>query len=568
MEQEHQRQLLGTRLLEAGVITPVQLEQALAVQKQNGKLLGVILLEMGVIAQEDVFLSLLARHLKREYVRLKEFSVSSETIARIPAQFASHYKVLPLEIRDEVLIAATPYPDDQSVVEGLQLVWPGKMRLVLALEAELMDAIRRYYGVGAETIDAMMGQRSASSGETAAAEDLVELDSEASIGKFLNQILLEAWHRRATDIHIEPFETELKIRYRVDGSLTDVEVPKNIFHFRDAIISRIKIMSNLNIAERRLPQDGRFKVRVQGVDLDLRVSFLPTPNGESAVIRLLSSGRLYAFEDLGLSSGHAALLAKVIRRPHGIVFVTGPTGSGKTTTLYCCLSQVMDTDKKIITMEDPIEYLIRGVTQLQVNPRIGWTFATGLRSMLRHDPDIMMVGEVRDLETAQIAIQVALTGHLVFSTLHTNDAAGGITRLLDMGVEPYLVSSAVEVFIAQRLVRRICEHCAKEVRLTAESLRAMGFDAREDTVVREGEGCEACGWSGYHGRQGIFEFLPVDDEIGRMITQKMPASRIREYAQGQGMRSLLQDGWDKIQQGVTTVSEVVRVTRDDGGLNG
>jgi len=564
----NQRKLLGERLLEAGVITPDQLAQALALQKENGKLLGVILLESGAIDQEEMFLSLLARHLNREYVRLREIVISDETIGRIPAQFASHYHVIPLEARDGVLSLATPNPDDQTMEEGLQLVWSGKMRFVLALESEVSEAIRRYYGVGAETIDAMMGQRAASSGEPAGAEDLVELDSEASIGKFLNQILLEAWRQRATDIHIEPFETELKIRYRVDGSLVDVEVPRNIFHFRDAIISRIKIMSNLNIAERRLPQDGRFKVRIQGVDLDLRVSFLPTPNGESVVIRLLSSGRLYALEDLGLSAGHRSLLAKSIQRPHGIVFVTGPTGSGKTTTLYCCLSRVMETDKKIITIEDPVEYLMRGVTQLQVNPRIGWTFAAGLRSMLRHDPDIMMVGEVRDLETAQIAIQVALTGHLVFSTLHTNDAAGGITRLLDMGVEPYLVASAVEVFIAQRLVRRICERCVREVRMTAGSLRSMGFDVHQDAVVREGEGCEACGGSGYHGRQGIFEFLPVDDETGRMITRKEPASEIRDYARSQGMRSLMQDGWDKIQQGVTTVSEVVRVTRDDGVVNG
>ena len=557
--------LLGGHLVDAGVISADQLALALEEQKQSGKLLGLILLESGFISDQDMFSSALSRYLDCEFVRLKERVISADTILRIPAQFASHYKAIPIDIQNDLLVLATPYPTDHTIMEGLQLIWPGKMKLVMTPETDVADAIRKYYGLGAETIDAMMGGEQAVKGEHQGEQDLVELDSEASIGKFLNQILLEAWHKRATDIHIEPFETELKIRYRIDGALADIDVPKNIFHFRDAIISRIKIMSNLNIAERRLPQDGRFKVRISGVDLDLRVSFLPTPNGESAVIRLLSSGKLYGLKELGLSPEHEQQMEQLIQKPHGIIFVTGPTGSGKTTTLYCCMSRVMNSDKKIITIEDPIEYLIRGVTQLQVNPRIGFTFAAGLRSMLRHDPDIMMVGEVRDLETAQIAIQVALTGHLVFSTLHTNDAAGGITRLLDMGVEPYLISSAVEAFIAQRLVRKVCQNCRKETHIPAGNLRELGFDVREDAIVSEGEGCEVCGFTGYHGRQGIFEFLKVDEAVGELITQKASAARIREHVCKLGMRSLMQDGWSKIQQGVTTLSEVVRVTRDDPG---
>jgi type II secretory ATPase GspE/PulE/Tfp pilus assembly ATPase PilB-like protein len=268
-------------------------------------------------------------------------------------------------------------------------------------------------------------------------------------------------------------------------------------------------------------------------------------------------------KELGLADGHVAMLNDLILRPHGIIFVTGPTGSGKTTTLYCCLSKVLDTNKKIITIEDPIEYLIKGVTQLQVNPKIGFTFASGLRSMLRHDPDIMMVGEVRDFETAETAIRVALTGHLVFSTLHTNDAAGGITRLLDMGVEPYLVSSSVEAFIAQRLVRKICPRCKKQVKISKESLEGIGFPASEDAVVYEGQGCDFCGFSGYHGREGIFEFLIMNERLRDLITQKTPASKIKEVACQMGMRSLLQDGWAKIQKGITTVSEVMRVIKED-----
>lgn len=560
-------QLLGERLIEAGVITAQQLAQALAEQKHTTKLLGAILLEKGIIQEEDALFSLLANHLGTQFVKLREMEISPDLIARVPAQFAAHYKTIPVDFKNNILVLATPYPSDQSIIDGVQLVWPGKIRMVMASQEDVSETIRHYYGLGAETIDKMMGGKAVKAPQAGSSDDITELDSEASIGKFLNQMLLEAYKRRVTDIHIEPFEDELKIRYRIDGALIDVDVPGNIFHFREAISSRIKIMSNLNIAERRLPQDGRFKVRISETDLDLRVSFLPTPNGESIVIRLLSSGKLYDLADLGLSGEHVALLEQIIRRPHGIVFVTGPTGSGKTTTLYCCLSKVTGRDKKIITIEDPIEYLIRGVTQLQVNPKIGFTFASGLRSMLRHDPDIMMVGEVRDFETAQIAVQVALTGHLVFSTLHTNDAASAVTRLLDMGIEPYLVSSAVEVFIAQRLVRKICPACKKEVTVPVASLKEAGFEATQDAVVYEGAGCESCGFTGYHGRQGIFEFLMMNDRIRELIVQKAPAAKIKEEARRIGMKALLQDGWDKIQQGLTTVSEVVRVTKEEKQTN-
>lgn len=495
---------------------------------------------------------------------MKTTEISAQAIAAVPVQFAFHYKVMPVSIKNGILTLAASCPMDLSVHDGLQLIWSGKVNMVTASEDDIIHAIRKYYGLGAETIDAMMGSYKTTGQEGLATPDIAELNSEASIAKFLNQVFCEAYQKRATDIHIEPFESELKIRFRIDGTLVDMDMPKNIWHFRDAVTSRIKIMSHLNIAQRRLPQDGRFKIRVGGVDVDARVSCLPTPNGESVVIRLLSSEKLYGTEELGLSTKDSALFNGLIRRPHGMIFVTGPTGSGKTTTLYCCLSRVLDGEKKVITIEDPIEYLIKGVVQLQVNSRIGFTFASGLRSMLRHDPDIMMVGEVRDLETARIAVQAALTGHLVFSTLHTNDAAGGITRLLDMGVEPYLISSSVEAFIAQRLVRRICPDCKKEITVSAQTLREMGFPAEDDAVVYEGEGCPSCGLTGYRGREAIFEFLVMDEEIRGLIAGKSAASVIQQAAFRAGMTSLLQDGWRKIRQGITTLSEVVRVTKNDG----
>ncbi len=558
--------LLGQQLVNDGIISAHDLTWALDEQKKTRQRLGYILLSSGRINDEDAFFSLIAQRIGLEYSPLKKSQIPNDIIAKIPAQFAAYYHVMPMALNDDVLTLASPNPFDPVMMDGIQLVWPGKLHMVVASDQDVAQAIRQYYGVGAETIDAMMiGKRHAIEEDTGM-NDITALDSEASIGKFLNQILLEAYRKRATDIHIEPSESEVKIRYRVDGVLRDVEVPKNIWHFRDVIISRVKIMANLNIAECRLPQDGRFNVQVSGRELDLRVSFLPMSRGESIVLRLLDTAKIYRLDDLGLQIHHLNILHQLLRRPHGIIFVTGPTGSGKTTTLYCCLSHVKGPDKKIITIEDPIEYMIPGITQLQVNPQINFSFATGLRSMLRHDPDMMMVGEVRDAETAQIAVQVALTGHLVLSTLHTNDAAGAVSRLLDMGVEPYLLTSTVEAFIAQRLVRRICPQCQKSVFVCAADLRHLGLPAQEDGYVYEGTGCPACDFSGYHGRVGLFEFLIMNDRLRNMVVHKASAERIRHAALSMGMQSLLQDGWDKVHSGVTTVSEVVRVINEQEGL--
>ena len=556
---------LGQLLIEKRMVTPEQLEIALKKQKETGKLLGITLLELGFISEETIFLPILAGQLGVEYINLKEKEIPSEAIAKIPAKFASHYKIMPLEFKNDTLTIATTKPLDIQTQDELGLVIHAHLKTILASEKDILETIRKYYGVGAETIEQMMGSVEPIQRFEEEVAHIDEIDSEASIGKFLNQILLEAYRDRATDIHIEPFEDELKIRYRVDGILYDAKVPKNIVHFKDSINSRIKILSNLNIAEKRLPQDGRFKVRVKDVDLDLRVSFIPTPFGEGVVLRLLKTSSLYSLERLGLSLEERKLLERLIERPHGIIFVTGPTGSGKTTTLYACLSQINTEDQKIITIEDPIEYQLKGITQIQVNPKIGLNFSAGLRSILRHDPDIIMVGEVRDIETAEIAIQCALTGHLMFSTLHTNDASSGITRLLDMGVQPFLISSTVECFAAQRLVRTICQKCKQPLRVSSETLKDFaGMTEKDlDIVIYEGKGCEACNFTGYTGRQAIYEFLVMNEKIRDLIMERASAAKIKQKAVECGMKTLYQAGWEKVKSGVTTPQEVIRVTQEE-----
>jgi type II secretory ATPase GspE/PulE/Tfp pilus assembly ATPase PilB-like protein len=492
-------------------------------------------------------------------INLKTLEIPPEIIGRVSAKFASFYKVLPIDYQGGLLTIACVDPTHIETLDGVVMAARVQVKALAAPEKDIVEAIRKYYGIGAETIDRMMD--STVKKETPAIQTIDEIGSEASIAKFIQQILSEAYRDRATDIHVEPYEKELKIRYRIDGLLYDTQLPANIWHFKDAINSRIKILSNLNIAEKRLPQDGRFKAKVDDLELDLRVSFLPTQYGESVVIRILSSSKLYDLHQLGLNETHLRILAELIKKPHGLVFLTGQTGSGKTTTLYSCLSQVNSEDRKIITIEDPIEYQLKGVTQIQVNPSIGLTFAAGLRSMLRHDPDIMMVGEVRDLETAQIAIQVALTGHLVFSTLHTNDAASGATRLMDMGIEPYLIASSVECFIAQRLVRRVCSHCKTPTKMTAEMIKDLGLE-KADFLVYEAKGCEACRFTGYHGREAIYEFLLLTDEIRELIAARASAGQIYSEAVNLGMKTLLQDGLNKVREGKTTPSEVIRVIKE------
>ncbi|MBP9854959.1 MAG: Flp pilus assembly complex ATPase component TadA [Candidatus Omnitrophica bacterium] len=555
---------LGELLVSKKIITHKQLELALQRQKETGELLGMVLFGMGLIDEEQVILPILSEQLGIDFVPLRNLDIPKSVINMIPAKFATFYQIIPIEFKNNLLTIATAHPLNLDVIDGAGVIVTSKIKTVLASQKEILEAIRQYYGVGAETIDQMLGAVNIDLKNEKIVDNIEKIDSEASIAKFINQILFAAYKDRATDIHIESFEHELKVRYRVDGVLYDTKLPANIWHFKDSINSRIKIMSNLNIAEKRLPQDGRFKVKVGDVHLDLRVSFVPTQYGENVVIRLLSTAKLYDMKELGLSNTELKILTDLISKPHGIIFVTGPTGSGKTTTLYSCLAQVNQADQKIITIEDPIEYQLRGVTQIQVNPAIGLTFANGLRSMLRQDPDIMMVGEVRDFETAEIAIQIALTGHLVFSTLHTNDAASGVTRLINMGVEPYLVASAVECFIAQRLIRLICPKCKTTGKLTAEQVRDLGLkEEYVNFVVHEGKGCEHCNFTGFYGRAAIYEFLLINDSIRELILSQASPNQIKNKAVQTGMRTLLQHGWEKIKAGETSPIEIIRVTKEE-----
>ncbi len=556
--------LLGEILIQKKLITKKQLELGLNEHKKTGEFLGASLIKLGFIKENDLY-NTLSEQLNIPYIKLKEIQIDAKVFEKLPAKFACHYKVMPVKLEENTLTIATRDPLDVRILDDIRLFSGFNVISVLAAESDISEAIRKYYGLGAETIEEIIDvtDKDLVMPETKT-ETIDEMAEDASIIKFVNQILVQAIKDNATDIHIEPYENELKTRYRIDGILYDVPVPSGIKYFQSAVVSRIKIMANLDIAERRLPQDGRIKIKVGANEMDLRISILPTQFGESVDIRILSGAMLYSLEKLGLLQSDFEILEKLIKKPHGIIFVTGPTGSGKSTTLYACLTKINNQDRKIITIEDPIEYQIKGITQIQVHPRIGLSFATGLRSMLRHDPDIMMVGEVRDFETAEITIRVALTGHLVFSTLHTNDAAGGITRLIDMGIEPFLVASSVECFIAQRLVRLICQKCKVEKRMDKNILSEFGIENITDNIyVYEGKGCDDCKFTGYKGRTAIYEFLLMDEGIRDLVLKRASADQIKKKALEFGMHTLRMDGWEKIKKGLTTINEVIRVTEED-----
>ena len=561
--------LIGQMLLQENVITSDQLEKGLKEQKITGNFICTTLIRLGFAPEEKVF-SVLSRQLNIPYVRLKEHDIDGSAIQKVPAKFASHYKIIPIEFKDNILIIAMTDPLDIRALDDIKLLLGIEVKGVLASEMEILEAIRKFYGVGAATLERIIAEKPLSEElkiQAESVEDLEALAEDASIIKFVNQILSEAIKNRATDVHLEPFQDELRTRFRIDGVLYDINIPETIKYFHPAIVSRIKIMSKLNITERRLPQDGRIKIKLEDEELDLRVSVIPTIFGETVQIRILSSEFFLELKKLGLSGDDLKIIESVIKKSHGIIFVSGPTGSGKSTTLYACLARINSNAVKIITIEDPVEYQLRGINQIQVNPQIGFTFATALRHMLRHDPDVMMVGEVRDYETAEIAIRSALTGHLVFSTLHTNDAAGVVTRLLDMGIEPFLVSSSLECLIAQRLVRIICPKC--KIPLNSEKkdellrhLKDIEGDWR-NIKLYEGKGCEDCRFTGYRGRTGIYEILMVTEPIRELILSHASSQQIKQKAISQGMRTLRQDGIQKVFAGITTFTEVMRVTQTE-----
>jgi general secretion pathway protein E len=562
MEAPHQS--LEQLLLEQGRVSQEDLRKVKRLQVERGERLERLLLDLGFISEEDLQ-PLLARYLGVQAVSRKEFPAEPVPIGKVSFKYLRRSKVMPLAQSNGTLTVAMADPVDYYAIQGLQMATGLAIEPRLARERDILEALEQAYGAGAGGEGGTGGEGDAEVAFVGEDEEdvnhLRDLASEAPVIRLVNMLINRAVEGRASDIHIEPFEQELKVRYRIDGVLHDVETPPR--RLQAAIVSRIKIMAKLNIAERRLPQDGRIKLRMMGKEIDLRVSTLPTLYGESVVLRILDRSSISVkLETLGFPEDTLKEFDAVINRPYGMILVTGPTGSGKTTTLYGALDKINSPDKKIITIEDPVEYQLMGVNQIHVKPAIGLTFANGLRSIVRQDPDVIMIGEIRDFETAEIAIQSALTGHLVFSTLHTNDAAGAVSRLLEMGVEDYLLASSLLGVLAQRLVRKVCRRCRRPAEMAVEVMREItGGVSGGPIEIVEGAGCEECANTGYRGRSGIYEFLPVTDAIRQLILKRSSADVIKEAGVKQGMRTLRDDGWKKVREGITTVSEVVRVTQ-------
>jgi type II secretion system protein E len=517
------------------------------------------------LSEEDL-LDYLCRTMSMQRVDLRHAAPSAEFVSKFPARILLKYRVLPLGREDGVLKVATSQITRTEGLDELQMACGCPVRPLLAPEAEVSRCLNALLGVGADTMEVLVSE---ANGDAPAAEALgdVELDAaaeDASIITLVNQILTEAIERRATDVHIEPFEKSLRVRYRIDGVLQETPLPREVHQFHPAIVSRLKILAQLDIAERRVPQDGRVKLRIGSRELDVRVSVIPMLHGEAIVLRLLDrSAPMLGLEHLGMCARDREIIRQTLGLPHGIVLVTGPTGSGKTTTLYACLSQINEIERKIVTIEDPIEYHLHGINQIQVSTKAGLTFARGLRSVLRHDPDVVLIGEIRDQETAEIAVQASLTGHLVFSTLHTNDAPSAAIRLIDMGIEPYLVASSVEVVAAQRLVRTICSHCRETFVPPDLDVLQERYEGELPEQFVRGRGCPACRGTGYFGRVGIFEIMPVSERIRSLVLERAPTGKIRLQASREGMRSLRQDGWRLMREGATTMEEVLRVSKDE-----
>ena len=556
---------IGGLLVKRGLVSQQQMEQARA--QSNGRRVDQILVDMGACREEDA-LKVLADELGMDFIDLKNFQVDSKLVSRFPTTAIFRHEVLPLDSPNGRVRVATSDPFDLEAIDELSSLGGVRIDPVLACRQEIVDLIKGSLGVGGDTINEMVTARGEDGIEflddlPGELGELAEEAQAASVIRLVNELLIEALEQKASDVHLEPEEHGLQVRFRVDGLLRVQPVPPEINHFASAIVTRLKIMSRLNIAEKRLPQDGRIKLRVAGRDVDVRVSIIPMIHGEGMVMRLLDKGRMvFNLKNAGMPSEISTPFYKLISLPHGIVLVTGPTGSGKTTTLYSALNEIKSPDTKMITVEDPVEYHMDGISQIQVHQKIGLTFAAGLRSILRHDPDVVLIGEIRDGETAQAAIQASLTGHLVFSTLHTNDSPGAFTRLVDMGVEPYLVASTVEGVLAQRLVRTLCAECKQEQPIDHDDLPP---DLARDDVhsLFVPTGCRTCRDVGYSGRTGIYELLLNDAHIKKLCVDRASAGEIREYALTQGMMSLRQSAWQKAKAGVTSLEEVVRITRGD-----
>jgi general secretion pathway protein E/type IV pilus assembly protein PilB len=515
------------------------------------------------VQSEEEILRWLAEEYGLAFTTLDDVELDRQLLSLFPARILLKEELLPLKRTNGMVEVATSRLFATQGLDALKTMTGLNLKPILASREAIQREIKKRLGVGADTIGTLDEEKGFQVvDENAEDNDLDEAaEDEASIIRFVNQVFKDAIELRASDIHLEPFEDEFRIRYRIDGELQEVSVPAQLKRFQPAIVSRVKILSHLNIAEKRLPQDGRIKIRLDDAEVDIRVSVIPMLHGEAVVMRLLrQNSKLRGLDDIGMDQRESDCFRRVLQLPHGIILVTGPTGSGKTSTLYTALNEINDAIRKIITIEDPVEYQLRGVNQIQVNEKSGLTFARGLRSILRHDPDVVLIGEIRDAETAQIAVQASLTGHLVFSTLHTNDAPGAVTRLVDMGVEPYLVASSLEAVLAQRLVRVLCIHCKQpDNSPTAQTLKSkLGIPT--NTTIYKSIGCRECRNTGFFGRHAIFEWMDTDQEIRQLVLQNASTDQIRAAARKQGMKSLAEDGWRLVRQGVTPVEEVLSVT--------
>lgn len=556
---------IGSLLLNRGLVNEQQLEMAR--EHDATRRIDLVLIEMGII-REDETLQLLADELGMEFQDLKDFEVDRSLLDKFPTTAIFRHEAVPLARENGHVKVAISDPFNLESIDELSTLGGVRIEPVLACRDEILELIKKNLGVGGDTINQMVAQRAEDEIDLleAVPEGMGELAESAqapSVIRLVNELLIEALEQRASDIHLEPQEHGLVIRYRVDGILRVQPVPPEINHFASAIVTRLKIMSRLNIAEKRLPQDGRINIRVKGREVDVRVSIIPMLYGEGIVMRLLDKERMvFDLKGVGMPDNVYRAFHELISLPHGIILVTGPTGSGKTTTLYSALNEIKSPATKIITVEDPVEYHLNGISQIQVHSKIGLTFAAGLRSILRHDPDVVLIGEIRDGETATSAIQASLTGHLVFSTLHTNDAPSAFTRLVDMGVEPYLVASTVEGILAQRLVRRLCARCKQPFTPDPAEL-PPDFPEPEIAALYSPVGCRDCRDSGYSGRIGVYELLKNDPRIKELCVEGASAGVIRDYGLQHGMLSLRQSGYQRMVDGTTTLEEVVRITRGE-----
>jgi len=556
-------QLFGERLVLAGKIKPADLERALRAQAEIRQPLGSVLVKLGLLTEQEVAV-VLSRHLGIPLAILHDYPSEAVGDVAISTNYMRNNNIVPLYEEDGVLTVAMADPGDPLAVQAMQMASGKKIRPLLGLPSEIQANIERLYSTQASESNEDDFEISSHEDGADDIEHLKDMASEAPVIRIVNQIMTQAMSKRASDIHIEPFENLLKVRYRIDGMIHEVESPPA--QMTPAILSRIKLMARLNIAERRLPQDGRIQLKAQGKEIDMRVSTVPTMHGESVVMRLLDKNSAnLELSSLGFSPSNFERVQRELAQPHGVILVTGPTGSGKTTTLYSALTQMNTPENKILTVEDPVEYELEGINQIQANPKIGLSFSDALRSIVRQDPDIIMIGEMRDVETARIAIQSALTGHLVLSTIHTNDAASGVTRLLDMGIEDYLITSTVNAILAQRLVRRLCPQCREPYPVLPEieqELNLRQYQPEGEMRLWRAKGCNACGYTGYKGRSAIHEVLVMDDEIRRLILKHEDSGVIQEQARAGGMHTMYEDGLLKALKGSTTLEEVLRVAEE------